>query len=282
MAKFKPWLKMWVEWLDDLKMISLSLAECGAWWKLLSLAQKCAADGAMVKDNGAPLSLEQIASTLRITTKSDRAVLDSMIAKMTDQGSLQWNHNILIITHFKDRQARTTSQSPDNVRDRVRRWRDKQQPSKEKESSKEKETIEGEAEAEADNSLHFPLHSNVSSVTSEPALAKIATLHEQYFGIISPNLSEKFKDFVENYRGPVEWIEKAFAEAVKYKNRRWEYVEAILYSWQEKGGPHADRREPGGEGERPGAHQRDIIAEARAGGWEVLGEDEPEAGNQDR
>ena len=286
MAKYKPWLKMWVEWIDDLKMLDLTLAEQGAWWRLVTLAKKCAADGPLVKDNGAPLSLDEIASTLRIITKADRKVFDAMIEKMTDQGSLHWNHNTLIITHFKDRQARTTSKTPEAVRDRVRRFRERQRPtppsdSKEKESSKEKETIE--LEAEADNSLQKTLHSNVKSVTSEPALAKIATLHEQFFGLITPTLSEKFKDFLDHYRGPVEWIDLAFDEAVKYKNRRWQYVEAILYSWQEKGGPHADRREPGDEGERLGAHQRDIIAEARAAGWEVQGDDEPEtteAGNQ--
>lgn len=117
---------MWVEWLDDLKMLSLSLAECGAWWKLVSLAQKCAADGAMVKDNGAPLSLAHIASTLRIATKADKKDFDSMIEKMTDQGSLHWNQNTLIITHFQDRQARTTSKTPEAVRDRVRRYRERQ------------------------------------------------------------------------------------------------------------------------------------------------------------
>ncbi|GAH63343.1 unnamed protein product, partial [marine sediment metagenome] len=58
MAKWKPWLKMWVEWIDDPKMLSLSLAQQGAWWRLLALAQKCMADGLLVKGNGAPLSLD--------------------------------------------------------------------------------------------------------------------------------------------------------------------------------------------------------------------------------
>ena len=36
-----PWLKMWVEALDDPKLIKLSLAERGAWWGLLKLVRKC-------------------------------------------------------------------------------------------------------------------------------------------------------------------------------------------------------------------------------------------------
>lgn len=401
MAKFQPWLKMWVEWVDDPKMLSLSLAEQGAWWRLCTLAKKCTADGFLVKGRGAPLSLDEVADAIRIKTKADRRVFDSMVEKMTDQGSLHWRSNALVVTHFAERQAKTTSETPEAVRDRVRRYRERQaltenplqelgeeiraeliklpqsvdrladheaiknklaqigeakglipqsefnteegrldliwrdpkgnilaafeidyltpkdkslkkletlgcpfpfvilrgyrHPSyllknimligQERESSKEKEDLERDTEAEADVTSLHSVTCNAKSVTFEPTIAEIAKLHEHHFGIITPVLSEKFKDFVENYRGPVEWIKEAFAEAVKYKNRRWQYVEAILYSWQEKGGPHANRREPGGERDRPGAGQRDPLASYREQGWEVVGEDEPEAseaGNQDR
>ncbi|NVM23480.1 MAG: hypothetical protein HWN68_17075, partial [Desulfobacterales bacterium] len=60
MAKFQPWLKMWVEWVDDPKMLSLTLAEQGVWWRLCTLAKKCMADGFLAKGNGAPLSLDEI------------------------------------------------------------------------------------------------------------------------------------------------------------------------------------------------------------------------------
>ncbi|MBA7547948.1 hypothetical protein ES705_40389 [subsurface metagenome] len=86
MAKFQPWLKMWVEWVDDPKMLSLSLAEQGAWWRLCTLTKKCAADGFLAKGNGAPLSLDEIASALRITAKADRKVFDSMVEKMIALG----------------------------------------------------------------------------------------------------------------------------------------------------------------------------------------------------
>jgi len=126
MAKFQPWFKVWVEWVDDPKMLSLSLAEQGAWWRLCTLAKKCMADGFLAKGNGAPLSLDEIATTIRITTKADRKVFDSMIKKMTEQGSLHWNSKALVITHFAERQAKTASETPEAVRDRVRRYREKQ------------------------------------------------------------------------------------------------------------------------------------------------------------
>ena len=277
MAKFQPWLKMWVEWIDDPGMLDLSLAEQGAWWRLVTLAKKCGADGHLVKGHGAPLSLDQIADALRIRTTADRRVFDSMVEKMTDQVSLHWNHATLIITHFAERQAKTTSETPEAVRARVRRYRERKSGIPPKNPPRDID-IEEEEEAEA-SSLHS-VTCNGYNVTSEPALAKIATLHEQHFGQITPILSEKFKGFVEDFSGPVEWIDLAFAEAVKYKNRRWQYVEAILNSWQEKGGPHADRR--GAKGEGTGTCRRDPLEGARATGWEVIGDDEPDTKTGDQ
>ncbi|GAI93134.1 unnamed protein product, partial [marine sediment metagenome] len=247
MARPKPWLKMWTEWVHDPKMLNLTLAEQGAWWRVVSLAHECNAGGGLVKGNGAPLTIKEIAKTLYMTAPEDFEVMKSMNNKMVEAGSLAWNHGILTVIHLNDRQEMMPSETPEARRNRVRLYRERQAgiPVTEK-------------------SLH------------EPIIAEISKLHEQYFGIITPVLAEKFKDFVENYHGPVEWINLAFAEAVKYKNRRWKYVEAILYSWQEKGGPHADRGR-GDKGEQPGADQRDPLASYREQGWEVLGDEEPEA-----
>ncbi|GAH39858.1 unnamed protein product, partial [marine sediment metagenome] len=175
MAKFQPWLKMWVEWIDDLKMLDLTLAEQGAWWRLVTLAKKCAADGALVKDNGTPLSLDDITSTLRIKTKADRKVFDAMIRKMIDQSSLHWNDNALTITHFAERQAKTSSQASEAVRERVRRFRERQKRNVTENSLHPLTTpttvkdIEAEVEVEGN-----ALRNGVTSVTAEAVLAEIA------------------------------------------------------------------------------------------------------------
>jgi len=395
MAQPKPWLKMWREWIHDPKMLGLTLAEQGAWWRLVTLAQECAAEGAIVKSGSQPLSIQEIATCLHITKQRDIGTLESMVQKMKAQGSINFNGRILTITHFSERQELTPSASREAVRERVRRHRESQrrlpiealgeeirsllltlpepsheeiketliklgqtkrlvprpevitdigridllwqEPTGEKIAAFEIDMYEPKAKSlrklrklcpntfiilrtnpepfqwdqnilliglaqtsgQKSEAPQSPLPSQEEEgegegegegndkklVTSEPALAKISKLHEQYFGIITPVLAEKFKDFVENYRGPVEWIKEAFAEAVKYRNRRWQYVEAILYSWQEKGGPHADRREPSDERGRLGADRPDPLASYREQGWEVLGEEEPggaEAGNQAR
>jgi len=362
MAEWKPWLKMWVEWIHDPKMLGLTLAETGAWWKLITLAQQCAAEGQLVKGNGSPLSLPEIANSLHISTPKDMKTLQSMIQKMESANSLSWNNKTLTIIHFAERQELTPSSSREAVRERVRRHRERQrhlpiealgeevrsllltlpEPSHEeikealiklgqakrlvprpevitdigridllwqdlngekiaafeidmnepkakslrklrglcpstfiilrtnpqpllwegdilliglsKESSKKTsplpEDIEKDIEAEVE------VESNtVTPVTPEAILAEIVKKYEENFGIISPILSEKFKDFAENYRGPIEWIHDAFEEAVTNNVRKWAYVEAILDRWQQEGREkHGERKQR--KGARDAAHQR--------------------------
>jgi len=287
MAKFKPWLKMWISWVDEPKYLRMTMAEQNAYWRVYALAHRCNAGGLLVTDSGSPLSVKEIANTLHIISSQDTKALKSMLEKMDKEREIFVKDGALFVASYEESQALSPSNTKEAMAERQRRHREIQSPSEQKTlpSSPPDPPITKEGEerrGECHDKKLVTCHSN--SVTAKATLAEIAKLHEEYFGIITPLLAEKFKDFVENYRGPVEWIKEAFAEAVKYKNRRWQYVQAILYRWQEKGGPHADSREPGGEGERPGADRRDIIAEARAGGWEVLGDDEPEtteAGKKD-
>lgn len=118
-----PWIKMWLEALDDPKVNRLSLAERGAWWGLLQLAGKCEADGKIVT-GGAGLDIDEIADALHIK-EDDRHVLESMIAKMKERGSLKWNQNTLTVVHFEERQRVPPSSRPENIAERVRRFRDK-------------------------------------------------------------------------------------------------------------------------------------------------------------
>ena len=254
---------MWVEWIDDPKMLSLSLAEQGAWWRLVTLAKKCAADGYLIKSNESPLSLDEIANALRIRAKADRKVFDSMVGKMTDQGSLHWSSGILVVTHFAERQAKVTSETPEAIRDRVRRHREKMRvtenplPPLTTPINNKDIDIDTEVEVESNGSVtqEIPLHVTENPLHLESMLAEIAKLHEQNIGQITPLLSEKIKDFVENYRGPIKWIKEAFAEAVSHNVRKWAYVETILNNWQSEGRkPHGERKKR--KATRDEAHQR--------------------------
>ncbi|MBA7685975.1 hypothetical protein ES703_94406 [subsurface metagenome] len=119
-----PWIKLWVEALDDPKLTRLPLAERGAWWGILKLAHKCGAGGKLTS-GGVGLTMDEIADGLHIKTGEDRAALESMIAQMEKRGSLKWNESALTIIHYDDRQRVAPSSQPEAVADRVRRHRER-------------------------------------------------------------------------------------------------------------------------------------------------------------
>lgn len=120
-----PWAKMWLEALDDPKLTRLSLAERGAWWGVLQLAGKLAADGRL--ETGAQgLDMDEIADALHIKTSDDRRALESMIEKMESRGSLLWNGSVLTVVHWEERQAIPPSARPEAVAERVRQHRQRQ------------------------------------------------------------------------------------------------------------------------------------------------------------
>ena len=68
----------------------------------------------------------------------------------------------------------------------------------------------------------------------------IFQLYEQNIGPLTPILAETLEEAEKEY--PVTWIEEALKVAVKKNVRNWNYVEAILRSWKEKGRGEADQR----------------------------------------
>lgn len=68
----------------------------------------------------------------------------------------------------------------------------------------------------------------------------IYALYEQNIGPLTPILSETLQDAEATYSA--EWIEDAIRIAVTRNVRNWQYVEAILKSWKEKGRDGTDRK----------------------------------------
>jgi len=126
-----PWIKYWLESLDDPKLVRLPLVQRGAWWGILGLAGKCDAEGAIVS-GGEPLDLNEIAEALHIRTAEERQALESMIEKMEKRGSLAWNAgHMLTVVHWEERQRIPPSARPESIRDRVRRYRERRKETSE-------------------------------------------------------------------------------------------------------------------------------------------------------
>ena len=68
----------------------------------------------------------------------------------------------------------------------------------------------------------------------------IYALYEQNIGPLTPILSETLQDAEKTY--PADWIDEAIRIAVTRNVRNWQYVEAILRSWKEKGRDGTDRK----------------------------------------
>lgn len=211
-----PWIKMWLEALDDPKLTRLSLAERGAWWAILKLAGKCEANGKIVSGEEA-LGIADIADALHIKTGEDRQSLESMIAKMEKRGSLIWNENhVLTVVHWEERQRVPPSARPEAVADRVRRHRERQKM--------------GESEAVGE-------------------LAVISTLYEENIGVLTPVVADSLKDIAERY--PPGWFGEALKDAVARGARNLKYIEKILERWKVEGFK-APKAKEGGRGEQRG------------------------------
>lgn len=258
MSRDKPWLKMWTEWLGDAKMDRLSLAEQGAWWRLISLCHDCGhldekgkSTGSLIVA-GTPLSLVEIMKSLKIAEASDQAIFSQMLDKMKAAGSLHWNSNTLVVTRYEERQRALT----DTKEDRARRQRERREALKEEEKREaEKRTpppknIEEEEEAEEEGHAQT-CHENAvtQSQTLKTSNGKSVTMvefsrcYESYIGLLNPLDADRMREFTEYYKshgGEIDWIEKAFKKAPVNK-RRWPYVQAILERYIDEGGPDDGR-----------------------------------------
>lgn len=138
MARIKPWLKMWGNWMNDPNLAKLNLGQRGAWWSLYTVAHNCRADGRLVDGAGHGLTLEEIRKACNLSEQADSHVFGNMIKKMLAVGGLMWDSDILVIVNYLDEQEVQTSEevgprgghgikgSKEALRERVRRWREEQ------------------------------------------------------------------------------------------------------------------------------------------------------------
>ena len=108
-----PWIKLWFEMLNDVKMNRLSAAEKWCWTGILLLAGQPPERGKLLLTETEPMTTGDIASALRLTTEEIPA-LENCIAKLVALKSLKWNNHCLEVINFKKRQEVYESDLPDN------------------------------------------------------------------------------------------------------------------------------------------------------------------------
>ena len=118
-----PWFRFYPEALDDLKMIRVARAAdvqkvivLGVWVGLLSLASDSPERGRLLISINLPLVTDEMADKIGI----DLPTLEKVINALVSLDMLQWNENVLVVTHWDTRQPLS-----DHSRERVRKHREK-------------------------------------------------------------------------------------------------------------------------------------------------------------
>jgi len=87
-----------------------------------------------------------------------------------------------------------------------------------------------------------PADTHFSPAGLDVVKPNIFKLYEQNIGPLTPMIADLLKSAEEDY--PSEWIDEAFRIAVVNNVRKWNYIQAILRSWQERGRDDENRRDP--------------------------------------
>ena len=244
-----PWIKLWIEMLDDVKLAELGDSQKWRFVQLVLLAAECDAAGALVTGDSR-MTHAQVAWRLRC----DKSVIEVDINKMIELGLIT-DDGAITVTNFSKRQGPTQAEkrqqwaerqqkhrqravNPDNVtRDSLVTHANVTPLDKDKEEDKEieKETTTTETAAEIS-----------SAWQPEKDVVVVFTLWENNVGIVTPIIADTLKDWIDTY--PEDWITDAITEGVERNGRNVKYIGKILQNWQEKG--RGDNRKNGnGKGE---------------------------------
>ena len=107
-----PWIKLWFDMLNDVKMNRLSAAEKWCWVGILLLAGQSPERGKLLLTETEPMAIDDIAGALHLTT-AEVPALESCISKLIALKSLAWNSHCLEVTNFKKRQEVYKSDLPE-------------------------------------------------------------------------------------------------------------------------------------------------------------------------
>ena len=110
-----PWVKIYTEILDDVKLSRLSDEQKWRFIQLILLAAECDAEGALVTGDTS-MTHAEVSWRLRCDTKT----LSQDIEKLADQGLVYYEDDALIVAKFSDRQGPTQEE-------KRKQWRERQQ-----------------------------------------------------------------------------------------------------------------------------------------------------------
>ena len=119
-----PWVKLYIELIDDPRMGRLAKSERLLFMNLLMLAGECDAEGALVKGE-MPLTVEDLSWRLRDPD------VEKDLGTLRGAGLVECHDGVLCVHNFANRQGRPQSERRAQWRERQQRRRSSGQPAKE-------------------------------------------------------------------------------------------------------------------------------------------------------
>ena len=148
-----PWVKLYTETLDDVKLARLTDSQKWRFIQLILLAGECDADGALVTGDS-PMTHEDITWRLRIDAKT----LVSDLKKLMQLKLVHEEEGVIVVSKFGERQGPTQSEKREQWRKRQKARRDRlkgenvtgDSPETHPPRGEEEEDKEGEGDRPAD------------------------------------------------------------------------------------------------------------------------------------
>jgi len=217
-----PWVKVWVEMLDDVKVGRLTESQRWRFIQLILLAAECDAAGALVTGDS-PMTHGDVTWRLRCDIKD----LEKDIKDMCSAGLIHLENGVIVVTRFAERQGPTQAEKRSQ-------WRARQKARRERVKL---ENVTQESPVTHADVTHIEEEREEEREEEEEKIsttaANIFQLYEQNIGLLSPIISDALIDAEKIY--PLNWIEAAMKEAVTNNKRSWSYAEAILKRWKVDG-----------------------------------------------
>lgn len=176
-----PWVKIYTEMLDDIKIANLEDEQKWRFVQLILLAGECDAGGSFVTGDS-PMTHAQIAWRLRC----DKSVIENDIEKMIEIG-LMIDDGLLTIAKFRERQGPTQAEKRQKWAERQQNKRQKAIVTHESRVTKKRVTLKEEEEEEelssadksAQNQIYYDLQKYFLTLTGLP-VPKQPTAKKEY------------------------------------------------------------------------------------------------------
>lgn len=247
------WFRFYSDTIKDPKIRRLSLAHRWLWVAILSLAKESPEPGRLLLSQDVPVTPEDLSDSASIPMKQ----VTSGLEILESQRMVHYEGNIIVVTHWDDRQF-----TSDGSNERVKRHRAKKRnddvtlhdrysnndvtPPETEYREQSTETEKDPKDEEISNlQIHITRAQTAAAVETvgkpslsslDPVFGQVAKAYEsEGFGMLSETVQEQLVLLNDEFGS--DWTLLAMKEAVLQNKRRLRYVLAILQNWRADGGP---------------------------------------------